>query len=144
MQRHEPEVMPDNHAHSHVEILLPVGDLTYRRRWADHCQRRYISVLWGQIPHRQARLTVQEKCLLPICPCQSCCPGRCRRFLSALFTGQVISGTQNEDADSLHFRRWHDDYHSRDSELVQIADRNYNSGCADSLLQAGIWGLPPR
>ena len=30
MQRHEPEVMQDNHAHSHVEILLPVGcDLTY-------------------------------------------------------------------------------------------------------------------
>ena len=124
MQRHEPEVMLDNHAHSHVEILLPVGcDLTYLTQMGPVIAKDgYISVLWGQIPHRLSQIDRSGEVFIANLPLPELLSWSMPdRFLSALFTGQVISSTRSEDADSLHFRRWHDDYYSRDSELVQIA-----------------------
>ena len=59
-------------------------------------------------------------------------------FLSALFTGQVISSTSIVEADILNFRRWHRDYHSMEAKLIQIADWNCNCGCGASHLMAGM------
>lgn len=124
MQRHEPQVMPDNHSHSHVEILLPVGcDLTYLTQMGPVVAKDgFINVLWGQIPHRLSQIDRSGEVFIANLPLPELLSWSMPdRFLSALFTGQVISSTRREDADSLHFKRWHDDYTSRDSELIQIA-----------------------
>ena len=124
MQRHEPQVMPDNHTHSHVEILLPIGcDLTYLTQMGPVIAKDgFISVLWGQIPHRLGQIDRSGEVFIANLPLPELLSWSMPdKFLSALFTGQVISSNHLEEVDQLHFRRWHDDYHSRNSELVQIA-----------------------
>jgi len=123
MQRHEPKVMPDNHAHSHVEILLPVGcDLTYLTQMGPVTAKDgLISVLWGQIPHRLTQIDRTGELFIANLPLPELLSWSMPdRFLSALFTGQIISSTTLAEADILHFRRWHDDYLSMDTELIQI------------------------
>ena len=65
----------------------------------------YISVLWGQIPHRLSQIDRTGEVFIANLPLPELLSWSMPdRFLSALFTGQVISSTRNEDADSLHFR----------------------------------------
>ena len=124
MQRHEPEVMTDNHTHGHVEILLPVGcDLTYLTQLGPIvAQDGLISILWGQLPHRLSRIDRTGELFIANLPLPELLSWSMPdRFLSALFTGQIISSISPSEEDSLHFRRWHNDYSSMDSERIQIA-----------------------
>ena len=147
MQRHEPEVMLDNHAHSHVEILLPVGrsDLS-DADGPGHCQRRLYQCVVGQILHRLSQIDRTGEVFIANLPLPELLSWSMPdRFLSALFTGQVISSIRSVKMLTaciseggmmiiIHgIQNW-----------FRLPDRNYSSGCADSLLQAGIWGLPPR
>ena len=124
MQRHEPEVMADNHTHGHVEILLPVGcDLTYLTQLGPIVAKDgLISILWGQLPHRLSRIDRSGELFIANLPLPELLSWSMPdRFLSALFTGQIISSTSPSGEDSLHFRRWYHDYGSLNSERIQIA-----------------------
>ena len=124
MQCHEPELMPDNHSHSHVEILLPVGcDLTYLTRMGPITAKDgLISILWGQVPHRLSHIDRAGELYIANLPLPELLSWSMPdRFLSALFTGQVISSIAVDDADILHFRRWYNDYQSLEEKLIQIA-----------------------
>ena len=129
MQCHEPELMPDNHSHSHVEILLPVGcDLTYLTQMGPITAKDgLISILWGQVPHRLSHIDRAGELYIANLPLPELLSWSMPdRFLSALFTGQVISSIAVDDADILQFRRWYNDYQS----LEEKADPDRQAGIA--------------
>ena len=124
MQHHMPKVMLENHSHNHVEILLPVGcDLIYQTQMGPAIAKdRQVSVFWGQIPHRLSQIDRTGELYIANLPLPELLSWSMPdSFLSALFTGQVISSTSIVEADILNFRRWHRDYHSMEAKLIQIA-----------------------
>ena len=124
MQQHNPDVMPENHTHGHVEILLPLGcELIYETQ-AGACLApdRHISVLWGQMPHRVSRVTGEGQIMIANLPLAELISWSMpETFLSQLFTGQLVTSLTPNPMDEHQFQRWLADFDRAESELIAVA-----------------------
>ena len=123
-QRHRPLVMPENHSHGHVEVLMPIGcSLTYLTQSGHYiAQDGHLSVLWGNIPHRVSEIFGDGEIYIANLPLPELLSWSMPdSFLVALFSGKLITADKPDPLDQLQFQRWINDSASADKRLLDVA-----------------------